>query len=82
MEIFIPIIRDDIMTWKTILKQLECPLATQDLEVNTKNRDAAVKNAKDPKTKKRLKAAHTYAEQRKEASKQKTKSRSRGAFTR
>ena len=43
---------------------------------------AAVRNAKDPKTKKRLKAAHTYAEQRKEASKQKTKSRSRGAFTR
>ncbi len=43
---------------------------------------AAVKNAKDPKVKKRLKAAHTYAKQRKEASKQKTKSRSRGAFTR
>lgn len=43
---------------------------------------AAVKNAKDPKTKKRLKAAHTYAKKRKEASKQKTKSRSRGAFTR
>ena len=33
---------------------------------------AAVKNAKDPKTKKRLKAAHTYAKQRKEASKRKT----------
>ena len=44
---------------------------------------AAVKNAKDPKTKKRLKAAHTYAKKRKEASKQKTKSRSRGrGFTR
>ena len=43
---------------------------------------AAVRNAKDPKVKKRLKAAHTYAKQRKEASKQKTKSRSRGAFTR
>jgi len=43
---------------------------------------AAVKNAKDLKTKKRLKTAHTYAKQRKEASKQKTKSRSRGAFTR
>ena len=34
---------------------------------------AVVKNAKKPKTKKRLKAAHTYAKQRKEASKQKTK---------
>ena len=42
---------------------------------------AAVKNAKDSKTKKRLKTAHTYAKQRKEASKQKTKSRGRG-FTR
>ena len=42
---------------------------------------AAVENAKDPKTKKRLKTAHTYAKQRKEASKQKTKSRGRG-FTR
>ena len=44
---------------------------------------AAVRNAKDPKTKKRLKAAHTYAKKRKEASKRKTKSRSRGrGFTR
>jgi len=34
---------------------------------------AVVKNAKKPKTKKWLKAAHTYAKQRKEASKQKTK---------
>ena len=32
------------MDWQIILKQLACPLATQDLMVNTKNRDAAVKN--------------------------------------
>ena len=36
--------RMDIMSWHIILKQLACPLATQDLMVNTKNRDAAVKN--------------------------------------
>ena len=33
---------------------------------------AAYKNAKDPKTKKRLKRAYDYAKQRKEASKRKT----------
>ena len=44
METFTPIDRDDTMTWHIILKQLECPLATQDLMVNTKNRDSAVKN--------------------------------------
>lgn len=32
------------MDWQIILKELACPLATQDLMVNTKNRDAAVKN--------------------------------------
>ena len=31
------------MTWEIILKQLPCPKATQDLELNTKNRDRAVK---------------------------------------
>ena len=34
---------------------------------------AAYKNAKDPKTKARLKRAYDYAKQRKEASKRKTK---------
>jgi len=44
---------------------------------------AAVKNVKDSKKEERLKAAHTYAKKRKEASKRKTKSRSRGrGFTR
>ena len=32
------------MDWRIILKELACPLATKDLMVNTKNRDAAVKN--------------------------------------
>ena len=32
--------------WQIILKQLACPRATQDLMLNTKNRDAAVKNPK------------------------------------
>ena len=31
------------MSWEIILKQLACPLATKDLKVNTKNRDAAIK---------------------------------------
>ena len=31
-------------TWQIILKELSCPLPTQDLMLNTKNRDAAVKN--------------------------------------
>ena len=31
-------------TWHIILKKLSCPLPTQDLMLNTKNRDAAVKN--------------------------------------
>ena len=43
---------------------------------------AAVKNAKDPDTKKRLNAAHKVALARKESSKRKTKSRRRSAFTR
>ena len=30
--------------WQIILKELACPRATQDLMLNTKNRDAAVKN--------------------------------------
>jgi hypothetical protein len=38
---------------------------------------AAYKNAKDPKVKARLKKAFKYAEQRKEASKKKTKARNR-----
>ena len=32
------------MSWEIILKELSCPRATQDLMLNTKNRDAAVKN--------------------------------------
>jgi hypothetical protein len=32
------------MNWQIILKELTCPRATQDLMLNTKNRDAAVKN--------------------------------------
>ena len=32
------------MSWQIILKELSCPLPTQDLMLNTKNRDAAVKN--------------------------------------
>ena len=31
------------MSWEIILKELACPRATQDLELNTKNRDSAVK---------------------------------------
>ena len=31
------------MSWEIILKQMACPRATQDLELNTKNRDSAVK---------------------------------------
>ena len=31
------------MDWQFILKELACPRATQDLKLNTKNRDAAVK---------------------------------------
>ena len=31
------------MDWQFILKELACPRATQDLELNIKNRDAAVK---------------------------------------
>jgi len=30
--------------WQIILKELSCPLATQDLKLNTKNRDAAIKD--------------------------------------
>ena len=44
MEIFTPINRSDIMNWQIILKELSCPLATQDLKLNTKNRDAAIKD--------------------------------------
>ena len=32
------------MNWQIILKELSCPLATQDLKLNTKNRDAAIKD--------------------------------------
>lgn len=31
------------MSWHIILKELSCPRATQDLKLNTKNRDRAVK---------------------------------------
>ena len=31
------------MSWQIILKETTCPRATQDLELNTKNRDSAVK---------------------------------------
>ena len=31
------------MSWDIILKEMACPRATQDLELNTKNRDSAVK---------------------------------------
>ena len=31
------------MSWEIILKEMACPRATQDLELNTKNRDSAVK---------------------------------------
>ena len=34
----------DSHDWQIILKELSCPMATQDLMFNTKNRDAAVKN--------------------------------------
>ena len=32
-----------VMSWEIILKELACPRATQDLKLNTKNRDAAIK---------------------------------------
>mgnify|MGYP001234060767 FL=1 len=32
-----------IMSWEIILKELACPRATQDLKLNTKNRNAAIK---------------------------------------
>ena len=32
-----------LMSWEIILKELACPRATQDLKLNTKNRDAAIK---------------------------------------
>ena len=32
------------MDWQIILKELSCPLATQDLKLNTKNRNAAIKD--------------------------------------
>mgnify|MGYP003122785697 FL=1 len=32
------------MDWQIILKELSCPLATQDLKLNTKNSDAAIKD--------------------------------------
>lgn len=31
------------MGWEIILKEMSCPRATQDLKLNTKNRDSAVK---------------------------------------
>jgi len=31
------------MNWQIILKELSCPRATQDLKLNTKNRDASIK---------------------------------------
>jgi len=33
----------DTMGWKILVKAFSCPVATQDLELNTKNRDRAVK---------------------------------------
>ena len=44
MEIFTHINRSDTMSWEILLKELSCPRATQDLKVNTKNRDAAIKD--------------------------------------
>jgi hypothetical protein len=32
------------MTWQIILKELSCPMATKDLKLNTKNRNAAIKD--------------------------------------
>ena len=32
------------MDWQIILKQLTCPAATQNLKLNTKNRNAAIKD--------------------------------------
>ena len=32
-----------LMSWEIILKELACPRATQDLKLNTKNRNAAIK---------------------------------------
>jgi len=43
METSTHIARDDIMSWHIILKELTCPRATQDLKLNTKNRNAAIK---------------------------------------
>ena len=31
------------MNWEIILKELACPRATQDLKLNTKNRNASIK---------------------------------------
>lgn len=31
------------MSWEIILKEMACPRATQDLKLNTKNRDASIK---------------------------------------
>ena len=44
MEIFILINqRGDYMNWEIILKEMSCPRATQDLKLNTKNRNMAIK---------------------------------------
>ena len=43
METFTHTVRDDFMSWHIILKELTCPRATQDLKLNTKNRNAAIK---------------------------------------
>lgn len=32
------------MSWEIILKQLTCPAATKNIKLNTKNRDAAIKD--------------------------------------
>ena len=44
METFILINqRGDYMNWEIILKEMSCPRATQDLKLNTKNRNMAIK---------------------------------------
>ena len=32
------------MSWEIILKEMACPRATQDLKLNTKNRNMAIKD--------------------------------------
>ena len=42
-DIYTTNLRDDSNGWEIILKELACPRATQDLKLNTKNRDASIK---------------------------------------